>query len=543
MKLLSAVGSFASGKTTLVLNTLRALNEAGIGKESLAYVLNDEGTVDGSLAEKIAQVTPMVNGCFTCSDTAQLKVQLLSLENAGVELVFLEGFGIVSGDETKEFLDDCGYEFGIIGVLDHLHLDRNKVRYLDVLKTQIRAATLGVGITKYPCTLERLDDPRIEDTVSFVAETAPGANIFLVPEGAALSPEWLMAYCRETKATCSCGHHHNEHHDHGHATHHHGYHNEHNHHNCCGHDHNDNNERHHHSHSFYAYSFPLNDEVGFEDVRRVFRNSQKHGVIRIKGAIDGALFNAVHDEWRQTEFDQRRFVTFYAEQEISLERDLPGLMEIVFREKDDGLKLLSYQMLRGGEASCEATLQEIETLVAEFPESPVSYPLASGKIHVVTHPEQVQLAKEMVRRPGIEEHFPRVVEKCVEYWVMTALYVSQHAKEIDPEEITVNLRELGVSLSWWTDRFGRHFSSGLVDAVLGLSPGEMVAEGINGLKSLNSDPERAYWQCEEYIRAAQFGITNGEDKEKIIAALRHAQSLANTDELKAQWEASMKKIV
>ena len=56
MKIVACVGTLGAGKTTLMMHTLRTLAESGYSKEKLAYILNDEGTLDGALADRIAQV-------------------------------------------------------------------------------------------------------------------------------------------------------------------------------------------------------------------------------------------------------------------------------------------------------------------------------------------------------------------------------------------------------------------------------------------------------------------------------------------------------
>ncbi len=73
-----------------------------------------------------------------------------------------------------------------------------------------------------------------------------------------------------------------------------------------------------------------------------------------------------------------------------------------------------------------------------------------------------------------------------------------------------------------------------------MRPAHLVAKGFKSLSSLNSDPERAKWQCIETFEAVKFGVKHGEDREEMVKTLRHGLSLAHTPPSKEQWENAVK---
>ncbi|MBM3206122.1 MAG: hypothetical protein FJZ43_00665, partial [Candidatus Staskawiczbacteria bacterium] len=303
MQIFSAVGPLGAGKTTLTINTIEAMIREGMtSKDRCAYIINDEGAqVDGSLIERSARVLPMTSGCFTCSDEAELRKKLDEMAQQEMEWVFLEGFGMTSGSETKKFLKSVPYPFRIVCVLDFKNHQRNLVRYSDVVKSQVHAATIGTGLTKYGRALTLMDLPDTE-VLDFVARNSHGKPAFLIPEDGYLPLELLAKAVQPSGVamSSSCSHH-----DHGH-------------------DH----SHHHHVHAMHAYSYELRDGTTFSQVVSAFRGCPAY-IWRIKGAVESKLFNSVFDDWKQTSQDNRSFVTFYSRKEIQLGTDLPGLAQLV----------------------------------------------------------------------------------------------------------------------------------------------------------------------------------------------------------------------
>ncbi len=532
MQLFAAVGPLGAGKTTFVLNVIQALESRGFPtRDKVAYVVNDEGAlIDGELARRSAEVVAMTNGCFTCSDTADLKDTLAKLEKSHITWVFLEGFGITAGNETRDFLESCPYPFHILCLLSQKHHRLDLVRYADVIKSQVRAATLAVGLTKHMHQIHTLLDwDESGGVLEFVAQENPGIPVVHIPNGPEIPDLILNLFEKGAKRRMGLSVSRTDHH-HGHE-HHAG---------CsCGHHHNHAHHE-HHVHNMYPYFYDLGQETTLYDLRKAFAG--KDFLLRIKGAIDGHLFNEVHGDWEQTVEDSRRFVTFYTSRKVDIKQDLPELATLVAMKKMPGEEGQGYQLLRKETATREETVEAIKAILAKIPHEAIVLPSSKG-ISIITHPEELQLVKEMSRRPYvIDEWFPRVLKHCMEYWVSCAEIVRNRKAEIVPHELATNQRELGVSMVWWTNRHGDFFGQGLVSTVERLKPGAMAAEGIHSLKSLNSDPERASWQCDEILEVLLYGIEHGDYPSHARRAAEHCLSLAYTPELRVKWQEALKRI-
>lgn len=531
MQIFAAVGSLGAGKTTFVLNVIQALESRGFPtKDKVAYVVNDEGVlIDGELARQRAEVVAMTNGCFTCSDTADLRATLERLEKSGITWVFLEGYGITAGNETRDFLESCPYPFHILCLLSLKHHSLDLIRYADVIKSQVRAATVAVGVTKYQHKGNNLLDLDTSDgLLEFVAKENSGIPVVLIP-GSADLPEIVLSpfkakvkrkielsvsrvhhHGHEHHAGCGCGHHHHHHHDHSHDR--------------------------HHVHNMHTYSFELRDGVSLDNIKKVFMG--RDFLLRVKGAVEGRLFNEVHGDWRVSVKDKRQFVTFYASREVEIESELPELQALILPKKEEGDVEPGYKQLRHDVADRESTVAEIQKLLAKMPTDPVIIP-SGDHIRLLTHPETLQTLKDgIARRPSVrDEWFPKVLKRCMEYWVKCAAVINSRSGDILPGDIGKNRRELGVSMVWWVNRYGDSFGPELVSEVERLRPGAMVAEGIIAMTSLNSDPERAKWEYSELSEAFDYGIAHGDDPYKIHEASRRCMMLAraNTPEVEKAW--------
>ncbi len=519
MQIFSIVGPLGSGKTTLTLNTFKALQDFGVvTQDTFAYVVNDEGAfVDGELARERAQVIAMTNGCFTCSDTADLQKTLEGLEESGIQWVFLEGFGITAGNETREFLESQKWTFHIVCTLSAQHLDRDLVRYADVVKSQAKAATEAIAVTKYP---QEITDPigLDEDGIlQFIAEQNAGVPVVLLP-GDNQVPEVITDIFTDNEkkvhhiasrhdAGCSCSHH-DHNHDHEHY--------------------------HHHEHAFYPYSFNLLETTSLRDIKECL--GDKDFLLRIKGAVDGHLFNEIHGDWKQGIADDRHFVTFYSAKNLVLQDDLPNIFEIVQLPEVDSEDPSYLQLRKENGISKKETVAEIQRLLHELPQEPVT--VKSGKYtRILTHPEIMQTLKDgIARRPSVkDEWFPKVLKECMVYWITCAEIIHEQRNNILPEDLGKNLRELSVSLVWWVQRHVDYFGDEMVDAVKKVRPGLMAIEGIQMMDSLNSDPERARWQHAELSEALVYAIEHGENPEMVFKAVNHCRSLAQTEEMKTTW--------
>jgi len=526
MHIFAVIGPLGAGKTTFVLNAIQALESRGFQtKQKFAYVVNDEGAlIDGELARQRAKVVAMTNGCFTCDDTTELRSTLDRLEESGISWVFLEGFGLISGDETRSFLESCPYKFYILCLLSGKHFVQDQTRYAHVITSQVKVATVAIGITKYEHQRDQLPSlDSLNGLPELVASESHGMPLVFISNDVNL-PEIVFkpfgekteretgSHSHEHCASCGCGHHpHKYSHDRRHV------------------------------HSMYPYSFELRNGVTLNDLKLVFTG--KDFLLRIKGAVEGRLFNEVHGDWQVSLEDRRQFVTFYALRKVEIDKELPELQALMLLKKDEGRTEPGYRQLRYDVADRESTVAEIQKLLDEMPNDPVI--VSSGPyFRLLTHPETLQTLKDgIARRPSVkDEWFPVVIKRCMEYWVKCAKVMNSRSDEILPQDIGRNRRELGASMTWWVNRYHESLGSELVSQVENLHPGAMTAKGILAMGCLNSDPEKARWQCAELSEALSYGIMHGDNPGEMIRAAGHCLSIARTTEMRQEWSQSLQRL-
>lgn len=551
MKILVITGALGAGKTTLVLSTLTALQASGIDtKTKIAYVLNDAGLlVDGQVGSDRAQVIAMTNGCFTCESPQELRDELARLNEAGIEWVIMEGFGGIAGNETRLFLESVPYTFHIFTVLSYQHHHQDLHCYADVLRSQVRAATLGVGITKCPpgaSLLNLMGEVSLDQIMDFISANNSGAHttvlhqdeppqiitdLFqtsgaILPGVQTLTP-WITSHLirsvgRYDGHCHTCGDNHGHKHDH-----------------TCGHPH-----EHDSVHgTFFPYSFALKPETTLEEIQLAC--ADKDFLLRVKGAVQGNGFNYVHNTWTVGGSDNRLFVTFYSSRRIDVATDLPLLSTQIApaQSSDSSPEDPGYLQLRKESGTREETVALLQQMLQELPTEPVLVQSpGSMKLRLLTHPETMQRLKDgIARRPSVtDEWLPIVLKHCMQYWVKCVRYLQDHVDTLEPGDIARHKRELTGSMVWWTNRFAKAFGAELVATVNSLDLGTLAAEGALSLTALNSEEDRAKWECDEITEALLHGITHSENRECILEAARHCLSLADTDTKRASWVASVK---
>lgn len=513
MHLYSVAGTFGAGKTTLITATVRA------NPGRYAYVLNDDGAeVDGSMAADAAAVVTMTNGCFTCADEEDLAELLATLARDNFQGAFVEGFGMVSGVETRSFLERSGYPFSIFALLDFEHFARNQARYGELVATHISAATAGIGITRFPASVADLGDSVLQEVLEFIEHRAHGVPVMLMGKDDVLPvDDW-----HGTRFSCTHAHHvHDANCGHsGHTHHHHSHH---------GHAHG-------HGMQMIPYSFNLPSDTTLGVLQGALRVGQEEGsIVRVKGALGGRKFDAVFQDWSEGPLDERSFVTIYASRHVDFATELP-LFTALSRERPRAAsEAESHELIRQDNVNPEETVRQIRALIAEMPERATTKETPAG-IRLVTHPEDLQMLKEIARRPSVErEWFPQAIEACMRYWVDAGEYLRTNEHLLVASELPYNQRELGVSLTWWARKGEGYLPPVLFERVTALKPAEMVAHGVLALTRLNTNPVRAYWQAEEIRTAALFGKQYGEDLDLIRRALVHAAGLAKTSAQQEQW--------
>ena len=427
---------------------------------------------------------------------------------------------------SKDFLLASGYPFHVLSLVSARHYHQDLIRYSDVVGSQIAAATVAVVVTK--CDILDLDHPVLEH----IAEHHRGAKVIMSCSFELM--DIVLGLFRGGKN-----------HDASRVRHKHGH--------SCGCvrieipvDTATDDNHHGEVHGAYTYHFELTSGATLTAIQEVFTG--RDFLLRVKGAINGHLFNEVHGEWTIIVADDRRFVTFYTLREVDITVDLPGLTALVVRKNEPSLTTPSYSQLRNEDSvSREDTVREIELMLKGIPTEPITVPSTFG-IRVITHPESLQGVKELSRRPSVkDEWFPVVLRRCVEYWIKCAAYIMTHHSQVVHTELSKNRRELAVSIVWWHNRYQHFFGSEITHSLGNLGLGLMGAAGILSLTSLmDTKPgETVNWQCMEFTEVLAFGVARGEDLSKMLEAARHCLRLARAStspHLVEIWEKSVESL-
>lgn len=489
MRLVALIGAFGSGKSTCAQTLATSLAEHGFTHTEVAIVVNEVGGMT-EIRTPHARVVTMPNGCFTCQDEAVLKSELLRLENKGVKVVILEGFGIVSGEETRAFLQSSGYRFQIIGVLDERQHTRNLTSYGSLLGTHVSAATAGIVVTK--C---REQGEVSLDILTFVSDRTRVAIYPLsdIPENL---PEEITQRCLSDEDAQYLPTQRTHRRFHTHRSH-----------------------THHHVHEWSMYAMTLKSSVQVTDLQRVLNKYIAGGQVRAKGVAGRQTFNVApgEDTWNAIFADEGRapFLILYVAPNVSVNvEELAGLIE----EIRQGDIRRSYEILRDDVGDVNALIdliregiEKINKLIPEVTEAG----------HLVTHPEvPLQLTKEMVRRPQVKDawFFP-FIEACLRYWVSCADHLERYAHELDGKGRATSERELGVSLAWWAVEFSTRLDSGLKVDIQRTNPAVLVARGLAAIDTLREDSLMRYWQVKEYLCALDFG-REGSEAEGLVHEAR-----------------------
>ncbi|MEN0067438.1 MAG: GTP-binding protein [Myxococcota bacterium] len=523
MKIIALVGPFGAGKSTVAMNLAAWLAKQGQAPDQMAIVVNEAGG-STEITTPHSKVFSLPNGCFTCQDEAVLQQALQELAENGTQVVLMEGFGIVSGDETKAFLRKVPYPHLIVGILDVANWSQNLVNYGELLPTHLRVADVIVAT-------KQSEDVLPADIQAFLEDHHVHATVTRGPIDAFPATLWpAMAVALEAQHSPHepSGHHNHDHHDHDHQ------HDDDDHHHDHDHDHH---HHHHNTHDWQPQVLDLTSQATLVRLKSVAQDLVSAGKLRLKGRLKGNSFNVAPGatNWQtKTATEPGDLVICYLAPDTEWPTELLGLVN----SRPEASR--SHQLLRvdtNVEATVSALQKGIETVRSWEPR--IGGLAASGK-QLVTHPEQLQIWKEMARRPSVKaDWFAPTMEACLEYWVKCAGWVIENASSVDPGHLPTHQRELGVSLAWWTIEFADQLPEELVERVIAVQPAALVEAGLRDVAALRSDGFWRYWQGLELLRALRFRLRSYEDsaRQGILSAAQRVIEMAQTGEERTAFQA------
>lgn len=527
MHIHALAGYLGSGKTTLGIAILERLAAEGrISAQEVAYFINDTGEqVDGAVVSDVrARIEAHTGGCFTCDDAEEAIATIKRLAEAGVRLVVFEGFGFVSGQETLEFLKRVGCSYSTSALVDGKHFGRNRILVGDVLGSHVRIASAATLITK-------VGTEAPDQVIEYISRYQPaGTPVALYDRQSPVPAEVMHAIYRgvarlahgHTLHCTACGHDHDHHHEHDHHSHAHG------HHDHAHHAHEEG------AHGHYPCSVNLRPGTAITEVKEALARHLDLGITRLKGAAEGRLFNAVHGDWEVTRSDPRHFLTWYSTKPLFPPRDLPGLMRLVVPPALEELSTYTVDLIRNNSwADPDATKREIKSLLRDMPKQAIVLTGGDGSERVVTHPEGLQVLKEMVRRSHVEPALREAAyAACLRYWLSAVEALKRLQAAEGAERVRAgSARQLGISLAWWADELGERMPDDIRDMLSRTPLLPLLAPDITGSWKPNSNDFLAYWEAKEVTRAIARAIFCGEPiaegRRLLQACLEHSQARPN----------------
>jgi G3E family GTPase len=528
LKAYASLGPTFAGKTTLNAAILKA---GQLPPERTAYVLNDDGTValiDRSVVEKKAKrFKALTAGCFTCEDPASTIKTLTDICASGeVDWVMLDPLGFIQGHELPNLLRPLGIElrtFTLVSVATFV--DDLEMGYLP---SQLRHATLGVGLTHFEKEIASLEDPRLERVLNYIGFHAPGQQIFLLPEGNPL-PATIAAELQAPSTNCSCGHAHEEH---GHE-----------HHHAHGHVHEEH-EGHHEHDSIKPYGYYLRPDTSLEALQTSFgehwrtvdaKGAQtRPGIFRVKAIVGGYQWHGGHGQWQRGIPDSNpASVSFYAK-DVKID---PVLLEGLIIPQDTA-ECGTVQTLRSHVSGVEESNNLVRHLLASVPKDLVIS--ADGP---VTNPHHLEELNQVRKRPGILPEFDaQAIRHRVGYYLKVLDELKQPQWQERPSTPSKMLT-VAVGIGWFAKNKFEVLGNELLDSIKNRSRtiALFLFKGLGTIDRLHADDATARMVAGEVRDTISYLKDIGIGPEIFTVVIQHCIALADgRAEVQQVWESVLK---
>lgn len=279
MEAIALLGPLGSGKTT-TLNSI--INHVPIG-ESYAVIVNDVGAenIDARRivdhpANRSERIIALTAGCIGCSDVTQFREAIKRVEEAEIDILFIEPTGIAPGNEIMQVLRESNRNTAALTLVNARNIERD-LKW-QVLPSQLAEADI-VGITHFDTEKDELTI--VSDALELLPPLSPSTALRVIKKGdvnAELLSE-LRGYGRQHRLgknilplMCSVD---------------------------CDHDHHDHEST---SHGIIAQSLRLRSDANIDELRTILTRltqSELTPLIRAKGTLGECSFDVVGDVWHQ----------------------------------------------------------------------------------------------------------------------------------------------------------------------------------------------------------------------------------------------------
>jgi len=509
MEAIALLGPLGSGKTT-TLNSI--INHVPIG-DSYAVIVNDVGAenIDARRivdhpANRSERIIALTAGCIGCSDVTQFQEAIQRVEEAGIDVLFIEPTGIAPGNEIMQVLREGGRDTAALTLVNARNIERD-LKW-QVLPSQLAEAHI-VGITHADTAKDELTV--VTDALELLPPLDPSTALRVVKKGdvnAELLAE-LRGYGKQYRLgrnvlplMCEAD---------------------------CGHDHHDHEV---HSHGIIAQSLRLRPDANIEELKTILlqlAQSETAPLIRAKGSLTGFTFDVVGDIWDQQPLDTEArnvlniiFAGGHVPNDVSKLDALIGTTAIeITGDKKSIVKSINQALSR----------EEREGIITERLHM---YPSVISPVHgeLITDCEADE-GYEIAFWGGTDDITEDVKKQAMDAYISFRLN-GLHEYLYHPESIA-NMAERA---DYWQRRFGAtlgyngyyldtYIHPDLLKKIRDINPAALLADGFKDLQTLTFDEGRAEEKPEFLQAVFTKAIARGDlSSAQVQAVFNHGMQLA-----------------
>jgi G3E family GTPase len=501
MEAIALLGPLGSGKTT-TLNSI--INHVPIG-DSYAVIVNDVGAenidarrITDHPANRSDRIIALTAGCIGCSDVTQFQEAIQRVEEAGIDVLFIEPTGIAPGNEIMEVLRAGNRSTAALTLVNARNIERD-LKW-QVLPSQLAEAHI-VGITHADSAKDELTV--VTDALELLPPLDPSTALRVIKKGdvnAELLAE-LRGYGKQYRLgkhvlplVCEVG---------------------------CEHDAHDHDTQ---SHGIIAQSLRLRPDANIEELQSILlqlTTSETAPLIRAKGSLAGYAFDVVGDTWEQ----------------VPLETQANNVLNIIFAgghipndvSKLDTLIDTAAIHITGDKKSIVKSInqalsrEEREEIIAERLQV---YPTVISPVHgeLITDCEADE-GYEIAFWGGTDDINESLKRQAMNAYISFRLE-GLHEFLYHPEAIA----NMGQRADYWQRRFGatlgyngyylaEYISPDLLVQVREANPAALLGDGFMKLNTLTFDEGRAEEKPEFLASVFKAAIDNGDMTSEVVTTI------------------------
>lgn len=506
------LGPLGSGKTTVLNNLIPHVPM----DESYSVIVNDVGSVNIDArritdhpANQSDRIIALTAGCIGCSDVTQFREAIKKVEDAGVNLLFIEPTGIAPGNEIMQVLREEGRNTSALALVNAKTIQRD-LKW-QVLPSQLAEADI-VGITHadekasdieiISYALEQMPPLNADTALQIIRPDSMNANLLADLRGYGRQLRFGQDIMSLINKEHSC---------------------------LCGHDH------HHHDHGVIAQSLQLRSDAGINDLKKVLLKlaaDANNPLLRAKGTLGGQYFDVVGDEWNQF---------------ASNGQNDGNVLNIIFggNQLPSDMQLLRRMIsqapieIKGDKKSIVKSISElpVEDRQAIIAERITMYPAPVSPIHgeLITDceaDEGYEIAFWGKQDDISDESKQAAINAYIKFRLGGLHTLTDHVRDLKNVESKADywLRRYGATLGYNGYYLEDYIEPTLLSEVRSQNPAQLLVNGFLQLNELTFDEGRAEEKPEFVASVLKEAVKRGDVTETEAKSLyRHGAQMSSAD--------------